>query len=77
MTFRPHLLAWSILNVPPLTYLFELKDTNSLGITYPKNEMKKTTNSPLRLCPNLAKEIIQIGCEFKSFDHHEIRDTPE
>jgi len=42
-----------------------------LGITSPKNEIKKTTNSPLRLYPNLAKETIQIGFEFKSFGHHE------
>jgi len=36
-----------------------------------QNEIEKTTNSPLRLCPNLAKETIQIGFEFKYFDHHE------
>jgi len=42
-----------------------------LGITSSKNEIKKTTNSPLSLCPNLAKETIQIGFEFRSFDHHE------
>jgi len=35
-----------------------------LEIASPKNEIKKTTNSLLRLCPNLVKETIQIGFEF-------------
>jgi len=52
--------------MPPLTFLFESKDTTTLGIISPKNEIKKTLNSSLRLCPNLAKETIQIGFEFKS-----------
>jgi len=36
-----------------------------------QNEIGKATNPPLRLCPNPAKEIIQIGFEFKYFDPHE------
>ena len=42
-----------------------------MEITSPKNEIKRTTNSPLRLCPNLVKETIQIDFEFKYFDHRE------
>jgi len=33
--------------------------------------MSPTTLSLLRLCSNLVKEIVQIGFEFKHFDHRE------
>jgi len=42
-----------------------------LVVSAHRNEIEKITNSPLRLCPNLAKETIQIGFEFKRFDHHD------
>ena len=42
-----------------------------MEIISPKDEIKRTTNSPLRLCPNLVKETIQIDFEFKYFDHRE------
>jgi len=59
-----------------ITYLFESKDITSLEIISPKNKSKKTTNSLLRLCPNLVKEKVRIGFEFKHYDHHECTTHP-
>jgi len=60
----------------PLTYLFQSKNTTLLVVPTHRNEIEKATNPPLRLCPNLAKETIQIGFEFKYFDPHESTTHP-